>query len=333
MIKVGFIGFNKSAHRYHLPFISEVEGFDVVGYYSRTNTAFEMPYKLGYKYYSSVNELLKKVDLVVVTTPPSFHNHYTKLALEHDCHVICEKPFVNTKQEAIELFALATQKQKKLFVYQNRRYDSDFLSVFKNIDLVGNIYEIQSNHTYLRNDNLVTSSNKYDGFVYGHAVHFIDQIVSVYGRPNDVVYDIRNIRNPKQTFVEDYYDINLIYDTFKVKVYFDPNSHYHPDRFIIKGSEGTIIKKLIDAQEEFLKQGLYPNNPNFGIDDDKLVFYQDNKPNLELPVIHQHYTQYYKNVYDCIKNNEPEFIKHQEVIWVLEILETIVNGGKYAPNN
>ncbi len=330
MIKVGFIGFNKSAHRYHLPFISEVDGFNIIGYYSRSNKQFEMPYKGEYKYFNDPQKLMKEVDLIIVTTPPNYHFEYTKMALLNNCHVICEKPFVNTTTEAKELFELSKSVGKKLFVYQNRRFDSDFVSVMKNINLVGDVYEIISSHSYNRMDNLVNSDSKYDGFVYGHAVHFLDQIISAFGKPNDLNYVTKNIR--KSSVIEDYYDINLIYPNFTVRVYFNPLSFVEEPRFIIKGDKGTIIKNKIDVQEDYLKKGLYPFDENFGFDNDNLELHTNKGIEIIKPE-NTSYITYYEQVYNCITNDLEEFIKHEEVIEVLEIMQCIVNKENYGNNN
>src|SRR5699024_12685660 len=57
-----------------------------------------------------------------------FHYEYAKLALEHGKNVLVEKPFAETSAEAKELFELAKQKDLFIQCYQNRRFDSDFLT-------------------------------------------------------------------------------------------------------------------------------------------------------------------------------------------------------------
>ncbi len=326
MIKVGFIGFNKSAHRYHLPFIKAVDGFDLIGYYTRSNTKFEMSYPNIYdevSYYDDPIALMKEVDLIIVVTPAMVHSKYVKLALDNDCHVLCDKPFVNTKDEASELFELAKSKNKQLFVYQNRRFDSDFISIFNNLDKVGKIYEIYSNHTYNRYDNLVNSSNKYDGFIYGHAVHFIDQIVSVYGRPLDVIYETRNIREDNKS-VEDYYYIIMQYESMSCHLKFSPVSTYQSNRWEVHGNNGSLIKRNIDNQEEFLKDNKYPFNDGFGIDLDDIKFYHgDSIDNIKCDYLG--YQTYYQNVVDVLNKGIDKLVSDSEVLMVLDIMEGIIN--------
>ncbi len=82
----------------------------------------------GVKTFRTLEELLadKNVELVVVNTPSVTHYDYAKQVIQAGKHLIVEKPFTATVEQAEELIALAKKKKVKLSVYQNRRYDSDY---------------------------------------------------------------------------------------------------------------------------------------------------------------------------------------------------------------
>jgi predicted dehydrogenase len=82
-----------------------------------------------------------EIDLVVISTPPNSHYLWAKKALNANLHVVLEKPMALTTQECDELIALAKTKDKLLVVYQNRRYDSDFLTI-KDLIEKGSIGEV-----------------------------------------------------------------------------------------------------------------------------------------------------------------------------------------------
>jgi predicted dehydrogenase len=105
------------------------------------------------------------VDLVVVSTPNRTHFDYVKRALEAgkhgelsffrpiflslrcstDCSVMCEKPLTPTSKEAEELFKIAQANNRILGVYQNRRWDGDFLTIQKLIK-DGTVGHLRVNH-------------------------------------------------------------------------------------------------------------------------------------------------------------------------------------------
>lgn len=338
-MKAGFIGFGKSANRYHGPFISMCSEIDVIGYYSRGNN-FDMvfPKFKDLKRFETVDALLEsEVQLIIITTPSSTHFQFAKKALLAGKHVLVEKPMVNTVEEAKELYGIARDKGVVLCPYQNRRFDSDFLNIknaIENYDL-GPISEIESNHTQYRLDNKGIVGDKYSGFIYGHAVHFVDQIISLYGIPDDVIYDYTNqIDKAMGTdgTVEDYYNIIMKYDNMRVIVKFNQVVVLSPPRWTVHGLNGTVIKHQIDNQERDLKHGIFPPNTNFGMDynDEICTIYK--RSGEELKIVQEQkvlYTEFYNQLLGAILYNKELPVRYEEAIAVLYILETIVNKQKY----
>ncbi|KAK7210067.1 hypothetical protein V2G26_017245 [Clonostachys chloroleuca] len=111
---VGIVGYGSSAKIFHIPFLTQLPQFRL--------------YCIHFTHYK---DLLadSAVDLVVVGTPPGNHFELTKASLEAGKHVLTEKPFVPTSATANELISIAKVQNRLLCVYQNRRWDSDFLTV------------------------------------------------------------------------------------------------------------------------------------------------------------------------------------------------------------
>jgi predicted dehydrogenase len=131
---------------FHAPFIASNPNFHLVGSWERSTKNIEAAYP-GTKSYASYEELLAdaSIDLVVVNSPNDTHFAYAKSALLAGKHVVVEKAFTVTAKDAEELDALATSKGLKLAVYQNRRYDADFLTIQKLIqeDEIGVLQDVQ----------------------------------------------------------------------------------------------------------------------------------------------------------------------------------------------
>ncbi len=335
-IKTGFIGFGKSANRYHLPFIDQ-EKFEIIGYFKPSNREFEMlyPQVSNLRRFTKIEDLLaSEIDLVIVTSPAQYHFEHAKLALSAKKNVLIEKPACNTADEYRELMEIAKENQVKLQVYQNRRFDSDFIGFKKVLESnkLGKIMEIESNHTQYRDDNINSTGTRYDGFIFGHAVHFVDQIVSVFGKPDQVIADVANQRNyylgngdmyRENEAIDDYYDLKLIYKNLRVRVRFSQLIYNHPPRFIINGTKGGYMSYNIDRQEEFLKQKIYPYDDEFK---PKLapatIVKKDEKLEYDLEITS--YKEYYDQLYNYILCGGNKVVEHEQIICVLDILNAVV---------
>lgn len=338
-MKVGFIGFGKSVHRYHLPFIDQIASIEVVGYYTRGNSVFEMPYPGSEQLtrFSTVEDLLAAdVELIIVCTS-AMHYQFAKSALLAGKHVLCEKPLCDTLAQAEELYELASARDLVLCPYQNRRFDSDYRGIFELIESgqVGTVAEIISNSTQDRLVATNVKSTKYNGMVYGHAVHFVDQIVAKYGQPDDLLYNIGNQRDylfDGTGDVDDYYHILMIYPHIRVNINFNAICLAPPPRWVVYGSEATVEKKGIDRQEYYLKQGIYPDNEQFGIvpDDEQICVYTQHNPVQKHLVPIDTYAQFYIQLEQAINKVGAPPVSAEQAKAVINILQTIVENKKYT---
>ena len=98
--------------------------------------------------FSDANMMLESddIDLVIISTPPNSHYTWAKRALSLGLHVILEKPMALTTQECDELMALAKSENLVLVVYQNRRFDQDFLTIESAIQCgdIGDLFYYES---------------------------------------------------------------------------------------------------------------------------------------------------------------------------------------------
>src|SRR3954470_220850 len=127
IINVGLCAYGFSGRIFHQPFIKHHPGFRLHAVLERTK-ADSLADNPDVIIYRSLDELLADpaIDLVVVNTPNYLHYEYAKKALKAGKHVVVEKPFTATVEEAKELLGIATEQGKFITVYHNRRYDSDF---------------------------------------------------------------------------------------------------------------------------------------------------------------------------------------------------------------
>ncbi|MBS4750211.1 NAD(P)-dependent oxidoreductase [Granulicatella sp. zg-ZJ] len=331
MLTLAYIGNGKSTNRYHLPFVRTLKDKFKVKYVYVRHFKSEWEKQPYVTYTTDLDVLLKDttVNLIVITTPMASHYEYAKLALEHGKHVLVEKPFVKTAREAKELFQLAKEKGLILECYQNRRFDSDFLTVQKVIDSqkLGDIYEIDMHFDYFRPEVSQGTEifNVEDSFVYTHACHTLDQVISCFGVPTSTHFDVRQLLGEGR--MNDYFDIDLYYQNMKVSV---KSSYFRikpRPSFVVYGMKGTFIKDKKDRQEEHLKYFYMPEHDDFGVDtleDYGVLTYVD-----DLGCIHEekivsekgHYKYFYEHLHDTIVLGKEKLVKDEETILQIELLE------------
>lgn len=183
-IKTGLAAYGMSGQVFHAPFISTNPHFDLTAITERSKNLAKERYPETH-IARSFDELLdmNDLELIVVNTPDSSHYDYARRALEAGKHVIVEKPFTQTVEEANELVTLATEKDLTLSVYQNRRWDSDFLTVKDILDkkLTGRLVEFESTFPRFRNfikqGTWKETGEAGGGITYNLGAHLIDQAV------------------------------------------------------------------------------------------------------------------------------------------------------------
>lgn len=327
-LTMGFIGFGKSTQRYHLPYLKMRPHIHVKTIYNRRLKP-EMENHPHINFTTDLDELLQdpQIQLISITTTGPSHYDFAKKSLEAGKHVLVEKPFMETVAQTKELLELANSKNLMLMPFQNRRFDADFLATKKVLEtgFLGDLIEIETHYDYFRPSTASNFGTPVDGFVYGHAVHLLDRMISLFGRPHKVFYDVRNVRTG--VGLDDYHDIHLFYDRFKVICKSQHLVKIPYPQFRVQGSKGTFIKFGIDTQEYDLKAGIMPWDEGFGEDNTynygKLEYLNQNGDTIkrELKTPQGDYGKVYDHVADTILNGAPKLISDEEILTVMEIME------------
>lgn len=324
-----FIGFGKSATRYHLPYVLHRKAdWHIAHIYRRSPKPDEqLPQYAHIHFTSELDEILNdpQVKLVVVCTHADSHFDYAKQALEAGKNVLVEKPFTPTLSQAKELFALAKSKGLTISPYQNRRFDSCFLTTKKVIESgkLGQIVEIESHFDNYRPVDGGKPGLPQDGVFYGLGVHTMDQIISLFGRPQQVSYDIRHLRNKANP--DDTFEAQLFYGDLKAIVKSSHLVKLEYPKFIVHGHKGSFIKYGIDQQETSLKANIMPGEPGFGADSSVgILEYVDDAGNTvreEVAVETGDYGRVYDALYQTLVNGSENFVSESDALTNMEILE------------
>ncbi len=331
LINTALLSFGMSGKLFHAPFITLHPGFNLVGSWERSIKAIKQHYPSA-KSYDTIEEVLTdpSIDLVVVNTPTYTHYDFTKKALEYGKHVVVEKAFAGNADEAIELRALAQQKGKTLAVFQNRRWDSDFLSVRGVLEqgVLGDV--VEANLAFSRYDpNLSPKTHKEQpnagsGILKDLGPHVIDQALVLFGMPEAVFAEIATTR--QQSKVDDYFDILMMYGDKRVRVkggyfYKQPLPEYS-----LFGTLGCFIKTRSDVQEAQLKQGMTPDDDAYGKEPDTAagqLYTGDNSESEACTVVSPrgNYLDFYEGLYQSIAMNQSSPVTASEGVHVMQIID------------
>lgn len=332
MLTIAYIGNGKSANRYHLPFALKLKDkIKVKTIYSRSGRQDWTPID-GVHYTTDINDIYNdpEIQLVVVSTPSKTHFSLAKDVLNHGKNALVEKPFTETVAEAKELFDLAKQKNLLVECYQNRRYDSDYLTMQKVIagGRLGDLLEVEMHFDYFRPE-VPTNVDHFSldtSYLYGHACHTLDQVIAYFGHPDDVHYDVRQLLGADR--MNDYFDIDLYYGALKVSV---KSSYFRikpRPSFVVYGKKGMFVKTDKDRQEADLKRFYMPNHADFGVDQPEnygtLTYMDDAGQYHEEKVVSEvgDYSRVYDDLYETIVNGRPKVVKDDETLLQIQMLAT-----------
>ena len=330
------MSYGMSGEVFHLPLLEAHSAFEVVSILQRsTGKAARHPYTVVHQY----EEILKddSVELVIVNTPNETHYSYALQALQSQKHVIVEKPFTVNVQEADELIGLARENNRILSVFQNRRWDADFLTVRKVLEqnLVGKLVECEIHYDRFRNyiepNTWKEEAKPGTGILYNLGSHLLDQALVLFGMPRFV--DARvGIQRPGGR-VDDFFDIRLEYDGFFTILKSSYLVREQGPRFILHGTEGSFLKSGMDPQEQALKDKKTPGVAGWGAEAKEVwgrlnTTANGNRIEGLYESVPGNYLSYYDNIYGSLRAGKPLAVKPEEARNVILLIEACQESNR-----
>ncbi len=330
-IKTAILSYGMSGSVFHGPLLKVHPDFEVVKIWERSKSESAVLFDKQV-ITRSLDEILndKNIRLVIVNTPDTTHFEYSKKALLAGKHVVVEKPFVTETAQGEELIALAQKQGLVLTVFQNRRWDGDFLTVRQVVEqqLLGRLVEYEGHFDRFRNfikpGTWKETAEGGSDIVRNLGSHIIDQALFLFGKPASVNGDIRIMRTDSE--VEDYFDIDLFYENVKVKLKGSYLVREAGPRYTLHGTEGSFLKWGIDPQEDLLKAGHLPDEPGWGADDEK--YWGTLHTSLggltsrgKIETLPGDYLAFYTNLARAISQGEALAVRPEESLLGIQIIE------------
>lgn len=227
---------------------------------SRTEARADIETRLGVRAWSDFGEALAddEVELVVLATPNDLHASQAIAALEAGKHVVTDKPMCLDGVEADAMLAAAAASGKLLTVFQNRRWDGDFLTVKQLLadgQLGDLVYAQLAWGQYGAPGSWRGQAHRGGGKFVDLGAHMIDQALQLVPAPLERVY-ARFTDAGLSNDVEDHAHCNLSFaNGTEIHVVTSSVARVPMPRWYVLGTDGAFIKHGVDPQERAMIAG------------------------------------------------------------------------------
>ncbi|WP_461030642.1 Gfo/Idh/MocA family protein, partial [Streptomyces sparsus] len=308
-LRVGLIGYGLAGSVFHAPLVAATEGLvlDTVVTSDpgrRRQAQDEHPDVVTVEGPDQLFARADALDLVVVASPNRTHVPLATRALESGLPVVVDKPVAGTAAEAEQLAALADERGLLLSVFQNRRWDDDFLTLSQLLadGSLGQVYRFESRFERWRprlKGGWRESGDPAEigGLLYDLGSHVVDQALSLFG-PVATVYAESDVRRPGAEADDDTFIALTHTGGVRSHLWVSATAAQLGPRFRVLGSEAAYVKYGLDPQEGALRAGERPGTgTGWGTEPDAargtLGSPEDNRP---VPTLPGDYPAYYAAV-------------------------------------
>lgn len=325
--RIGLIGFGLAGRYFHCPLIA-ASGLQLQAVATRRVEEVRQSFHDAMVVATPAQLLAREdIDLVVVASPSGMHFPHARDALLSGRHVIVDKPLALDTREAAELEQLAADKGLILSVFQNRRWDGDFLTLRKLRDegRLGEIHYFRARWDRSRpqvGDGWRDRAEPGGGVLFDLGSHLIDQALVLFGRPEWIQADVFAQRPGALT--DDGFEILMGSGALRISLGVSSLAAPHDSRYCVHGSMGSFLKSGIDPQEEQLRSGMQPLAPEFGLEP-KAQWGQLVRPSEgtceRIETERGRWLAFYRQVRESLEHGAPPPVEAADAGHTLEIIE------------
>lgn len=337
--RVGIVGFGTSGRIFHAPFILAHPDFELVAVVTRdpakrADLAELAPHATAV---DSLDALLAlDLDLVVVGSPTGLHAQHARQAVEAAVTTLVDKPVAPTAAAARDLFTLAHERGVGLTVFQNRRFDDDFLTLrgLLEQEAFGDVYRFESRFerfSPVRKAGWKTESTPAQGggILLDLGTHLIDQAIALFG-PVARVADARLAKRAATAAEDDAY-LSLLHESgVTSELWMNSMAAVLGQRFRVLGTRGGFASMGLDPQEAMLKSGLLPGDADFGSEPGNgrpgrvgtlATASGDSLETRDVPLTTSDYGQFYDRVAAWMRGDADAPVTADQALAVLDVID------------
>ena len=336
MIRVALIGYGYAGRTFHAPLIRATPGLDLAVVNSRDERKVHADIAGVRVVASPADAFAASVDLVVIATPNDTHAPLADAALRAGKHVVVDKPFALTLDEARDLFKVAEDANRLLTVFQNRRWDGDFLALKELLrdSALGRVTHFESHfdrHRPQIRARWREQAGAGSGLWYDLGPHLVDQSLQLFGMPERVSANLAALRAGAET--DDWAHVVLDYASLRAVLHATLIAAAPLPRFIVHGERGSWVKYGVDAQERELVEALQPSSGRsaeaFARRPIERAVHVDGATGAEqdTPIPPGNYTELYARLRDAVNGAGANPVPPAQALAVTAVVESAIRSS------
>ncbi|MFC1413981.1 Gfo/Idh/MocA family oxidoreductase [Streptacidiphilus sp. N1-12] len=330
-LRVGLIGYGLAGSVFHAPLISATPDLELAAVVTgnperQAQVRREHP---GAQVLDDVEQLWTAgLDLVVVASPNRTHVPQATAALEAGLAVVVDKPLAATAADGQALAALAEQRGLVLSVFQNRRWDGDFLTVAELVrsGRLGAVNRFESRFERWRPElkggwRELGDPAEAGGLLYDLGSHLVDQALTLFG-PATAVYAELDCRRPGAQSDDDAFVALRHANGTRSHLWMSAVAGSLGPRFRVLGSESAYVVDGLDGQEAALRDGGTPADPDWGVvPPAEYGLLGAGEDTVRHPTLPGAYQEYYAGVAAAVRGQAPVPVRASDAVAALAVLE------------
>jgi len=333
-VATGLIGYGTAGAVFHAPLIQAEPRLrlDAVASSRAERIGRELP---GVRALPDAGALLADpaIELVVVATPNASHFPLAARALEAGKHVVVDKPLAVDAAQAQALIDLAARHGRLLSVFQNRRWDSGFLTL-RRVLAEGRLGEVASYEArfdrfrpQIKPGWRERAEEPAGGVLYDLGAHLVDQALLLFGRPEAVEADVFAQR--AQAVVPDGFELRLHYGRRRVRLGASSLMAGPGPQLAVHGERGSFLREGLDGQEAALRAGRRPGMPGWGEEPAAHAARFVDAQGHGAPLSNERgsYESYYRGIAASLRDGAPPPVRAEEARDVLRVIEAALRSS------
>lgn len=331
-LRVALVGYGFAGKTFHAPLIRSVAGLELAAVVSRDAAKVHADLPAVAVVGNAADVFAdERIDVVVLASPNDTHAPLAHAALAAGKHVVVDKPFALDLAQARGMAAAAAMHGRVLSVFQNRRWDSDFLGVQQVLaeGTLGRVMHVESHFDRFRPQVRARwreQAGVGSGLWYDLGPHLVDQALCLFGLPDGVWASLATQRDDGQA--TDWAHVVLHYGERRVVLHAGMLVAGGTARFTLHGTRGSLVKSTIDRQESQLLAGLQPGHPDWGRDPDDFLHYTGEGEPARIAAPRGDQSRYYAAFRDAVLGRGVNPVTPAQAIGVIAVIEAAIASAQ-----
>ncbi len=343
-IRTAIVGFGVAGRVFHAPLIAADDGYELAAIVTANpdRRAQAQQTHPGAALLGSFDELVDRIDsvgdldLVILATPPGLHREQATAILDRNLSVVVDKPFAPSAADARAIIDAAARSAGVLTVFQNRRWDGDYLTVKRLIEsgALGEVRTFESRFEWWTDPDAaggwkdVTPVAEGGGILLDLGPHLVDQAIELFGPIVEATADLVR-HSPGDGADEDSF-VSLVHESgVRTRLWMNRTTPMEGERFHLVGSEAGLTSRGKDPQEAQLAAGLTPASAGYGAAASMLLTRPDET--VEVDQQRGDYPEFYRRLRRALRSDGEIPVDPEDCAAVLELLDDLHTRFPVSP--